>query len=90
MSVLTRWLAPALIGAGIVVTAGQALADRPACDTLAAAATGRDSAQVAQDYGVTRARVDACANLVAQRDQHAARRADQKALRIERAALLQR
>ncbi|MGH7786152.1 MAG: hypothetical protein ACRERC_04755 [Candidatus Binatia bacterium] len=90
MSVLTRWLAPALLGAGIAITAGQALADRPACDTLAAAAVSLDAAQVAQDHGVTRARVEACARLIEQRDQHAARRADQQALRIERAALLQR
>lgn len=90
MSVLTRWFAPALLAAGLVITAGQALAERPACDTLAADASQREVAQVAAEHGVTRARVSACARLVARREEHAARRADQQALRVQRAALMQR
>jgi len=92
MSALTRWLAPALTAVGIVITAGQALAARPSCDTLAAAAAvaGGNVTQVAQAHGVTRARVEACVGVVERRDQHAARRSDQQALRIQRAALQQR
>jgi hypothetical protein len=68
-----------------VVAAGPAAADRPTCDDLRSARqAGRSIEAVAQDFGTTPARVNACERLAEQRARHEEQRAETAALRAQR------
>jgi hypothetical protein len=62
-----------------------AAADRPTCDDIQSAReTGRTVEAVADDFGVTRARVTACERLAEQRARHEEQRAETAAFRAQR------
>jgi hypothetical protein len=83
---LYRWLGIALAASAVALAAGPAAADRPSCeDIVSAQSSGQTAEQIVQRFGITKARVDACARVVAQRQQQAAQRSQVQVERQQRA-----
>ena len=64
------------VALGALLAAGRAGASHPTCDDLVAArAAGQSATAVAQAFGTTGARVEACMRIAAWREQYAGQRA---------------
>lgn len=75
MRVLPPLIAAVLTLTGVALSSGTARAGRATCpQILAAWDAGRSTADIAQDFGTTRARVAACARLAEQQQHLAAAR----------------
>jgi len=85
MRIVERSTACAVALLGLVLICGPVRADRPTCgQILAARDADRSAADIAKDFGTTRARVEACSRIEKQREHLAAGREAFYARRADR------
>jgi hypothetical protein len=85
MSIVERATACAVALLGFLLLCGPVRADRPTCaQILAARDADRAAADIAKDFGTTRARVEACSRIEKQHEHLAAGRAAFYAHRADR------
>jgi hypothetical protein len=73
------------VALGALLAAGRAGASHPTCDDLVAArAAGQSATAVAQAFGTTDARVEACMRIAEWQQQFAAKRARYAQTRVDR------